>query len=188
MKNILLVTALLSLLSLLGCAGSHHGHHAMPSPEDSASLEAYVRDLMEHVGKGDFAYLKRSMCKEAVVYDIDDNGTPIVKRGAAEVSAMLDQYQESLTQPGTGTQLTITSLECDRHAVFCTVEFDQVFTMNGQAMGPMKFRATVVTQRHGDKWIWTHWHASFREAPVVPGPPSQAPAAPAAAPATAPGT
>jgi hypothetical protein len=53
-------------------------------------------------------------------------------------------------------------------------------TANGQTTGPFKLRATMVAERHKDRWIWVHWHASMREVP-----PQQATAAAAAAPASA---
>jgi hypothetical protein len=52
---------------------------------------------------------------------------------------------------------------------YCAVEFDQMFTMGGQTMGPMKFRGTAVSRKVDNVWKLEHWHGSFRELPVMPG-------------------
>ncbi|HEX2678499.1 MAG TPA: nuclear transport factor 2 family protein, partial [Polyangiales bacterium] len=175
---------------LAGCAAQQQQGTTM-GPQDQASLEAYVRETFDHMGKGDFAFLKQSMCHEAVVFDIDENGAPITKRGEAEVGAMIDHYQQMFASSGAVPTTTLNRLDCRVDgASFCTGEFDQTVKMGDQVMGPMKFRFTIIAHQHAGKWIWTHWHASLRENPGTPAPPSppapEAPAPAAAAPAAPP--
>ena len=173
-----------------GCAAGQH-HSTTPSSEEAQSLDAYVRDMFEHIGRGDFAAMKASACPEAVVFDTDEHGAPVSARGKAEVDHMLDHYQEMTHAPGTSMSANITRLECRSlgGSGVCAVEFDQSMTMNGQTMGPFKARATLVAEHHNNRWIWVHWHASPREAPLqatAAAPPAAAPTAgPAAVPATA---
>ena len=79
------------------CAAGQH-HSTMPSSEEAQSLDAYVRDMFDHIGHGDFAAMKECACPEAVVFDTDEHGAPVVARGKAEVDRMLDHYQD-LTHP-----------------------------------------------------------------------------------------
>jgi hypothetical protein len=171
-------------LCVAGCASGQH-HSTTPNPEEAQSLDAYVRDMFDHIGRGDFAYMKASACPEAVVFDIDENGAPIAARGKAEIDRMIDRYQETTHAGGASTSANITRLECRSFggSGVCAIEFDQSMTANGQTMGPFKLRATLVAERHRDRWIWVHWHASMREAPQQQAPAAAAPAAPPAAPA-----
>lgn len=168
------------------CAASQH-HSTTPSSEEAQSLDAYVRDVFEHMGQGDFTYMKASACPEAVVFDTDEHGAPIAARGKAEIDRLLDHYQQVMHAGGASTSVNITRLECRPlgGSGVCAIEFDQSMTMNGQTMGPFKLRATLVAERHKDRWIWVHWHASAREAPAqqaAAAAPAAAPEAPAAAP------
>jgi len=181
-----------------GCAAGQH-HSTTPSSEEAQSLDAYVRDMFEHIGRGDLAAMKASACPEAVVFDIDEHGAPVSARGKAEVDHMLDHYQEMTHAPGASMSANITRLECRSlgGSGVCAIEFDQSMTMNGQTMGPFKARATLVAERHNNRWIWVHWHASPREAPQqqataaataapVPAAPAATESAPAAAAPTVP--
>jgi ketosteroid isomerase-like protein len=161
------ISCIVLALSLSACAAQQQ-QSTLVGPEAAASLEAFVRDVFDHFGKGDFAYMKNSMCEQAIVFDLDENGTPIAKRGKAEVDAMIDHYQQLMSTPGAGTSATLQRIDCRADgSAFCTVELDQTFSMGGETVGPLKFRATIVAKQHAGKWIWTHWHASFRENPAV---------------------
>jgi hypothetical protein len=83
---------------------------------------------------------------------------------------------------------------------FCLVEFEQSVTQAGKTMGPFKFRGTLVAERNGEGWIWTHWHGSLapksvkapaeaeatEAAPAPEAPAATEPPAESAAPTTAP--
>ena len=162
------MTAVLMVMTGCATAGSSVKLH---DPEATQSLEAFMREGFEHMNQGDFAYWKRTACPDAVLWDMDENGQPIAKKGKAEVDAMIDGYQKMLDS-GTKMASTINSIECRSSSVsgHCMVEFDQSMTMpDGKTMGPMKFRGTGIAEKLGSgKWIWSHWHASMREMPAMP--------------------
>jgi hypothetical protein len=172
-------------LYAIGCASSQH-KSTMPSQEEAKSLDAYVRDVFDHIGHGDYAYLKKSVCPEAVVFDIDEHGAPIAARGKAEVDRLIDHYAQ-LSKASAAPSANITRLECRSlgGSGVCAIEFDQSMSANGRTMGPVpvKLRATLVAERHNERWIWVHWHGSMRQAPQVAqtAPPAASMPAPAAA-------
>jgi hypothetical protein len=113
---------------------------------------------------------------EAVVYDFDQNNSPVSKRGTAEIQEFLDSYSKLVREGGMQVTSTVVGADCKSTAVagFCTVEFDQSLVMNGETMGPFKFRGTLVARKMADGWKWIHWHGSFREMPPPPTPPAAA--------------
>lgn len=166
-------------LAAVGCATTSQ-NTKLHDPDMGASLEAFVRGGFDAMNKSDMSYWKNSACPEAVMWDLDEKGAPMAARGKAELDAAMDGFQKMM-DGGATIASTVTRVDCRSSSLsgHCMVEFDQTFTVNGQAMGPMKFRGTAIGERVGDKWIWSHWHASLREAPPA------AAAAPAAAPAAA---
>jgi hypothetical protein len=178
--------AILCIAALAGCAttGQNAPGASEPDPGLQASLEAYVNDANSHIAQGDFAYLKASACPDVVMWDTDENGNPMEAVGQAAVGAVLDRYTALAHTPGVTMTTTFGPIKCETYADagFCMVPMDQTMTQNGQTMGPFKVRGTLIAKQYKGRWIWTHWHASMREAPAAPPPASPA-AAPAAAPA-----
>ena len=164
-----------------------------------ASLEAYVNEANSHIAQGDFAFLKSSACPDSVVmWDFDENGNPVTAKGKPAVEAMLDKYTALAKTPGVQMTTTFGPINCEAFANsgYCLIEMDQTITQNGQTQGPFKARGTLIAKTFKDRWIWTHWHGSMREAPPAPPPadpaissaepPAAGPAPSAAAAATLP--
>lgn len=172
------------------CATTGQNAPAASAPDlvsVKASLEAYVNDANSHMAQGDFAYLKASACPQTVVaWDTDENGAPVVADGKAAVDAMLDKYTAMARTPGMEIKSTFGAPRCEAFSDsgYCLIEMDQTITQNGTTMGPFKIRGTLIAKMFKDRWIWTHWHASLREA-APPAPPALPAAVPAAAPAPA---
>lgn len=152
-------------LANIGCGGASHGLHpsSAETRETADSAKAFVQDIFDHVGQNDFAYLKRSACPRAVVWDLDENGQPVAASGTAEINPFFDHYQE-LANHGAQVDTTVKNIVCrgGSDSAYCLTEFDQSIAMDGKNMGPYLFRATMVLHRHNGRWIWTHWHASMR--------------------------
>lgn len=173
--------ALVLCVMATGCAtaGSSVKLH---DPEVTQSIEAYMREGFDHMAKGDIAWWKASACPEAIAFDIGDQGQPVKAKGKAEIDAMLDGYQKMIDS-GMKMTTTLNSIECRSSSVsgHCVVEFDQSMTTpDGKTVGPFKLRGTGIAEKlDSGKWIWSHWHSSYREMPAAP---DAAAAAPAAAP------
>jgi hypothetical protein len=193
----ILTLALLGTFAL-GCATAGQTRTAtMHDAENGASLELFVRGGMDAMAKGDMTFWSKNACPQAVVWDTDPSGAAVVANGKAEIDAMMAQYQQMLS--GGQMQMTTTtkSVKCRATSLsgHCLVEFAQSMTHGGQTMGPFQFRGTLIAERNGDGWIWTHWHGSFapgsakapaEAAPPAAAAPAAAPPAPAPAPIAAP--
>ena len=177
--------AIVPIMLATACATTSQNPPAASAPDPvsmKASLEAYVNDVNAHISAGDFAYLKSSACPESVVmWDTDENGAPVVADGKPAVEAMLDKYTAMAHTPGVKMTTTFGPMRCEAFsdAGYCLLEMDQSITQNGQTMGPFKVRGTLIAKTYKDKWIWTHWHASLREA-APPTPPALPAALPTA--------
>ncbi len=186
MKNFV---GIVVLCAAAGCASTTaQSGSTLAGPEEQKSLETYVRGIFAQMDRDDFSTLENSMCEQAVVFDADENGKPVTARGKADVTALLERYKQAFGGPGVSAQSTINRIDCRvDDGSYCTLEFDQSVTINGQAQAPMKLRATLIAKRHGDRWIWTHWHASLRElAGLMAAPPAPEPPAPTSSAASAP--
>lgn len=174
---------LTGMLCLAGCASGTPQQSTMPTKEHSQSLEVFTRDIFAHMDQGDFEYIKRTACPDAVMFDLDDKGAPVAAWGKEAVLLTLDGYAK-MAQAGTKVQSQIQRIQCEANAGvgFCAVEFDQTITANGQTMGPMKLRGTMTGMIYKDHWIWTSWHGSMREPPAAASAPAAAPAPTAQAP------
>ncbi len=178
----ILTLALLSTLAL-GCATAGPTRTAtMHDSENAASLEAFIRGGMDAMAKGDMTFWSKNACPQAVVWDTDPTGAAYAVSSKAEIDAMMAHYQQMLSSGQMQMTTTTKSVKCRTTSLsgHCLVEFEQSVTQGGQTMGPFKLRGTVIAERNGDGWIWTHWHGSF-----APGS-AKAPAAAEAAPPTAP--
>lgn len=173
--------ALVVFVMATGCAtaGSSVKLH---DAEATQSLEQFMRAGFDAMNNNDMAYWKRTACPDAVIWDIDEKGQPVVAKGKAEVDAFVDNYQKMM-ESGAKMTTTVTGIQCRSSSVsgHCMVEFDQTMTTpDGKTMGPMKFRGTGIGEKlDSGKWIWSHWHGSMREMPAAT---EAAAAAPAAAP------
>jgi ketosteroid isomerase-like protein len=107
---------------------------------------------------------------DAVVFDFDEKNNPVKVRGAAEIQAFFEGFAKAMTDGGLKFATSVVSMDCSATTLLghCTSEFDQTITMGGNAMGPFKFRGTLVARKLADGWKWTHWHGSFRELPTAP--------------------
>lgn len=181
MRTMMRMTALLVMATGCATAGSTVKLH---DPEVTQSLEAFMREGFDQMSKSNIAWWKQSACPKAVVYDIGDQGQPVKATGKAEIDALLDGYQKGMTN-GAKVTTTLNSIECRSSSVsgHCLVEFDQSMTTpDGKTMGPFKLRGTGVAEKlDSGKWIWSHWHSSYREMPSAPDAAEAAAAAPAAA-------
>ncbi len=175
--------ALLAVL-LVGCGGAEAvtGLAAETTYQDESeqSIEQFARGMMENIQNGNFAELKATACPEAVMYDFDENNNPIALRGSRQIGEFFDHIQQMVQSSGMTMQTTIGDVTCRgvHDEGWCTIEFDQSITVGGQTVGPAQFRGTLIAARHAGRWIWTHWHGSFRTMPTAPPPTEGAPAAP----------
>jgi hypothetical protein len=194
-----------------GCATAGQQRQAtMHDPENRASLEAFVRTGMDELSKGNMLWWGKTACPQAVMWDGDPTGNTTAARGKAEIDAALAEAQKMINA-STQFATTTTNVDCRTTSLsgHCLVEFEQSVTQGGKTMGPFKFRGTLIAERNGEGWIWSHWHGSLAPgsakvspeqaaamaapapaaaAPAAPATPAApaAPAAPPAAPAAAP--
>jgi ketosteroid isomerase-like protein len=151
---------------------------------NAAELRTKLDELFRSIDEGTADTTMMSWADpEAVVFDFDENNNPVAKRGTAEIQEFLASLTKSVKEGGLKIATNVVSADCKSTVVagFCTTEFDQTFTKDGQTMGPFKFRGTLVARKMPDGWKWLHWHGSFREMPPPAAP--QASAAPGATPA-----
>ena len=136
----------------------------------AAELKAQNEKMFADIDAGNTDALTNLMSSEGIIYDIDPNNMPIAKRGAAEIKAYMDQVASEMKTAGGTVKTTVVRDDCYAVGVmgYCAVEFDQMYTMGGQTMGPMKFRGTTVARKVDNAWKWEHWHGSFREFPALP--------------------
>jgi ketosteroid isomerase-like protein len=143
-------------------------------PKAAAALKTEPADMLADIDAGDFDAMMAKMDKDPVVFDFDEKGAPVTARGMDEVRAMFDRYKALMKDQGLRFKSTLVRNDC--YAVgnmgYCLVEFDQTATAGGQAVGPYKFRGTLVLRKVGNDWKWTHWHGSFREMPTMQATPA----------------
>lgn len=142
------------------------------NPKASADLKAMTSTIFTQLDAGEVEAMKASFDDNVSVFDIDPENKPVAAYGTDAAKAYTDTLGAAIKQ-GLKVKSSVNKIDCQATEVlgFCVVEFDQVFTMGGQTMGPFKFRATAVGRKVNSAWKWTHWHGSFRE------PPAAAPAA-----------
>lgn len=149
------------------------GCTAAPSPdwdpEATKSLEAECDAMLRLIDAGDFDGMLARIDPDAVVFDMDLDNAPVQLTGKAAIAAMFDGFREAMKSQGLTIRSTVVRRTAHATATmgYVAVEFDQTFTMGAEAMGPIKFRGTMVARRFPDGWRWDHWHGSFRE-PVMP--------------------
>lgn len=144
---------------------------AESDPANAAELRAKLDEIFRSLDDGTADTTLLSWADpEAVVFDFDANNNPVTKRGTAEIQEFLGSYAKMVKEGGTKITTNVVSADCKSTVVagFCTVEFDQSFTQNGQSQGPFKFRGTLVARKMPEGWRWLHWHGSFREMPPAP--------------------
>lgn len=187
MRSMLL--SLAPCLLALGCATAGQQHTAtMHDPEANASLEAFVRTGMDELSKGNIAWWGKTACPQAVMWDADPTGAATTARGKAAIDAALGEAQKMMSS-GMQLSTTTTAVQCRTTSLsgHCMVEFDQSVTQDGKTMGPFKFRGTLIAERNGEGWIWTHWHGSLAPGSTkAPSGEEAAPPVPAAEPAPTP--
>ena len=160
--------------ALLMFANTASAKKSAPSSEwdtaAAAELKAQTEKMFADIDAGNNDALTNMMASDGIIYDIDPNNMPVAKRGAAEIRAYMDQITTEMKAAGGSAKTTVVRNDCYAVAVmgYCAVEFDQMYTMGGQTMGPMKFRGTAVARKVDGQWKWEHWHGSFRELPVMP--------------------
>jgi ketosteroid isomerase-like protein len=126
--------------------------------------------MFADIDAGNIDALTNRMSNDAIIFDLDPNNVPVEKRGAAEIRAYMDQIASEMKAAGGTVTTAVVRNDCYAVAVmgYCAVEFDQMYSMGGQTMGPMKFRGTAVARKVDGEWKWEHWHGSFRELPILP--------------------
>jgi ketosteroid isomerase-like protein len=137
-----------------------------------AALEAKTRSMFTGMERGDLSEMRiEGDDTEGTIFDTDSENHPISAYGAADWNHYFDQYVQ-MFRSGGRVHTDVDRIDC--HATtnhgYCTTEFRQTFTMNGQSMGPFRYRGTLVARRDGDRWIATHWHGSVGEVPPAPAP------------------
>lgn len=153
-------------------------------PANAAELRAKLDEVFRSIDEGTADTTLMSWADpEAVVFDFDENNQPVTRRGTTEIQEFLAGLTKAVKEGGMKITTSVVSADCKSTVVagFCTTEFDQTFTKDGQTMGPFKFRGTLVARKMPDGWKWLHWHGSFREIP--PPAPAAAAAAPSGTPA-----
>ena len=165
--------AIVMVLLVAGCAGKSSSPGW--SPQTAAELQAQTEAMFKSIDGNDIPGLKAMLDENPTVFDIDPNNQVVQFYGSADVQKYLDVYTEA-AKTGMTVQSTIRRIDCRGNDTmgYCTVEFDQVFTMNGQQMGPLKFQGTLVARKVGGGWKLNHWNSSFREMPAAPAAPDSA--------------
>lgn len=160
-----------------GCAATAPQASTMPDAEHSKSLETFAREMFTRLDQGDYAYLKKLACPDAVMFDTDEKGAPTAAWGKAAVDQVLDHYATVIPPGALSSHIQRIYCEADSGLGFCAFEFDQSLTNNGETSAPMKLRGTLTAMMYKGHWIWTSWHGSAREATATPSEPAPAAAA-----------
>jgi hypothetical protein len=136
----------------------------------AAELQAQSAKMFADIDAGNIDAVTSMMSSDGILFDLDPHNVPVARRSAAEIKAYMDQVASEMKTAGGTVTTTVVRNDCYAVAVmgYCAVEFDQVFTMGGQAMGPVKLRGTTVARKVDDVWKWEHWHGSYREGQVMP--------------------
>jgi hypothetical protein len=149
--------------------------------------------MFRDLDTGNFDGMLAKMDTDATAFDFDTKNQPISMRNLDEIRALFAALGKSMKEGGLSVKTDVGHTDCRATGAmgYCGVEFDQTMTQGGQAMGPFKFRGTLVARKVGDTWKWAHWHGSFREMPPMemmhmPAAPGEAPATDGAPPAETP--
>lgn len=137
--------------------------------EASAGLEAYMRAGFQAADSGNFSFWQAAR-DDVVLFDIDSDNNPVAMYGQEAWNGYLQRLDEMLGTTGGSVATTINQVSCHSTASigYCTLEFDQTFTMNGETMGPVHCRGTAIAAREGEGWSVLHWHGSFSQWPEMP--------------------
>jgi hypothetical protein len=166
-----MITSSIVLGSLL-LGGTAHAKKAPSNdwdPDAGKALEAKVRDMMAEIDKGNVGPFVSSLDTVTTSWDVGVKGNPLTASNPAESQKMLEDYAKWIKDEGVTVKSTIQKTDCHATATFgfCALEYDQMFTVKGEAMPVQKFRATLVSRNVDGDWRWAHWHASLRE-PMMP--------------------
>ena len=153
----------LAMLAAVGCSAPSSDWDA----QATTSLKAEVEWMLKAIDTGDMAGMVARMDADAMVFDIDDKNQPVRAAGLDQVKQYMGRMESATKTQGLHFASTMKANECHASETmgFCAVEFDQTITAGGQAMGPFKFRGTLVARKVGEAWRWVHWHGSFAELP-----------------------
>ena len=179
MKRALLILG----LGLGGCGGAVSSAW---DANETASLQKEPEWMLKQIDSGSWDAMLSKMDPDSTVFDFDSENKPFTAHNLDEVRKFFAGYQDMMKTQQLTLKSELKSVACHATQVMgsCAIEFDQTITAGGKAMGPFKFRGTLVAKKDGDAWKWVHWHGSFREMPEMPAPPAAAAVPPTPVPPT----
>jgi len=156
----------LGVVGMFGCSASSR----LELKPDESIKEESVR-LLRNLDAGDYMAMIAEADSNLVMMDFDENNAPFRANGLEEARAFMKHMDEASRSQGLHFESTVRRNDgwATPTMGYSIVEFDQTITAGGKTMGPFKFRGTLIARREGDRWVMTHWHGSFREAPEVKG-------------------
>ncbi len=159
----------LCLVGIMGCAVAPSGWDL----QGAESLKQMSAKVLRDIDSGNFQGMFAEADSNLVVMDFDENNAPMRLDGTAGAAAFIARMTDLTKTQGLKFTSTMVRNEAWATATmgYSIIEYDQTISAGGQAMGPFKFRGTLIARRDGSQWKMTHWHGSFRETP----PPMPAP-------------
>lgn len=115
--------------------------------------------------------LKPHLASDIVAYDIDFEGKPVKITSRDEAIRYFETIFSEAKKVGAKARIDKKSFTCRATSsmAFCLFEYDFVAVMPDGATMTQPTQTTIVLNKVGDTWQWTHWHSAL-SAPVPSAP------------------
>lgn len=117
--------------------------------------------------------LKPHLASDIVAYDIDFEGKPVKINSREEAIQYFETTFAEVRKAGAKATLDKKSFTCRATSTmaFCLFEYDFIAIMPDGSMMTQPTHTTIVLNKIGDTWQWTHWHSALSApVPSVPSP------------------
>lgn len=111
--------------------------------------------------------LKPHLASDIIAYDIDFEGKPVKINSRDEAIRYFETVFSEAKKVGAKARIDKKSFTCRATSsmAFCLFEYDFVAVMPDGATMTQPTQTTIVLNKVGDAWQWTHWHSAL-SAPV----------------------
>lgn len=111
--------------------------------------------------------LKPYLAPDVIAYDIDFEGKPVKINSRDEAIQYFETTFAEVKKAGAKATLEKKSFTCRATSTmaFCLFEYDFIAVMPDGSTMTQPTQTTIVLNKVGDTWQWTHWHSAL-SAPV----------------------